>query len=102
VAGELLVATRAGETCFVQFAKPPFTLATAQREAEGWSLEIPSPGRRQSGRRPAPKEVVWFALVAALRGEPPGDGWAYEELPQGNWRLTHATSGEQVEGYLEP
>lgn len=102
VAGEVLVATRPDGACFVQFAKPPFTLATARREAGGWRLELAPPGRGTGGVGPAPGGIVWFALADAVRGQAVGSGWRFEPREDSGWCLTNTATGEGVEGFLAP
>ena len=102
VAGELLLASRTDGACFVQFAKPPFTLATARAEAGVWSVELLSARRHFRGHGPAPAHFVWFALADALRGQPAGGAWHFEAHGAGGWSLTNAVTGEALEGYFSP
>ena len=103
VAGELLLATRADGACLVQFAKPPFTLATARSEAGSWCLEVQSAGRAFGGRGTAPREFVWFALVDAVRCPPPARNWRWDQaVAADGWRLTSPATGETLEGYWSP
>lgn len=102
VAGEILLATRADRDCFVQFAKPPFTLATARAEAGLWSVESAASRRRSKGRGVVPPRVVWFALAEEVRGRPAGCGWRFEGRSGAEWRLTNAITGEGLEGFLAP
>ncbi len=102
VAGEILLATRADRDCFVQFAKPPFTLATARAEAGLWLVESAAARRRSKGRGVAPPRVVWFALAEEVRGRPAGCGWHFEARGGAGWRLTNVATGEGLEGFLGP
>lgn len=102
VAGELLLATRADGACWVQFAKPPFTLATAQVEAGGWRAEIPAARQRRAGRGQPPGTCLWFALADALDGKPVDDKWRFEARGVDGWCLTNGATGEGIEGYLIP
>jgi len=102
VAGEILLATRADRDCFVQFAKPPFTLATARAEAGLWSVESAASRRRSKGCGVAPPRVVWFALAEEIRGRPAGRGWRFEGRTGAGWRLTNVATGEGLEGFLAP
>lgn len=102
VAGELFVATRADGACWVQFAKPPFTLATAHAEAGAWAVEPAASRRRLRGRGPAPQRWVWFALAAAVRAEPAGGDWRFHRSDPAHWGLTNAVTGESLAGYLTP
>jgi hypothetical protein len=105
VAGELLLATRTDGACFVQFAKPPFTLATARSEAGVWAVELASAQRRLGGRGPAPARIVWFALVEE-RGGTDQDArptpWRFRALDGERWQLENPGTGESLEGYFAP
>jgi len=102
IAGELLVALRADGACFVQFAKPPFTLVTARAEFGAWSVHQPQRRRQAGGRGRAPDQWVWFALVESMTGTTPGSGWRWEARAAGAWRLANPATGETLEGYLTP
>lgn len=102
VAGELLVACRPDGGRYVQFAKPPFTIVTAQAQAEVWTVEMPQTRRRFDGPGRAPLQFVWFALAQAVAGEAPGVGWQFTLLGADGWRLANATTGETLEGYFAP
>ena len=102
VAGELLFATRTDGACFLHFAKPPFTLATASSDANGWSAEDPPAGRHFAGRGPPPGRFVWFALADALREQPVEGRWLFQPRGDADWCLTNAATGEGLEGYLKP
>ena len=102
VAGELLVACGPGGACFVQFAKPPFTIVTAQAKAETWTVEMPQARRRFEGRSRAPAQFVWFALAEAISGETLGAGWQFKRAEADGWRLANPATGESLEGYFTP
>ena len=102
VAGDILLATRADGACFVQFAKPPFTLATARTEAGLWSVETATARRRSSGRGMGPRRFVWFALAEEIDGRRAGCDWVFEAGKEASWRLSNASTGEALEGYLTP
>ena len=102
IAGEILLATRASGECFVQFAKPPFTLATARAEAGVWSVALASARRQFSGRDRGPVRFVWFALAEEVRGCRAGGGWSFEARNGTKWCLTNAFTGEVLEGYFGP
>ena len=121
VAGELLLATRADGACFVQFSKPPFTLATARAEAGGWAVELQSGHRAFGGQGKGPTQFIWFALVEALnvgqasrlspsstaneigdRRDACPTPWQFDALDGERWQLTNRVTGERLEGYLSP
>ncbi|MBL9127187.1 MAG: hypothetical protein JNL97_06055 [Verrucomicrobiales bacterium] len=102
VAGELLVATGPEGACWVEFSKPPFGLATARSEREGWSLVEPGARLRKRGSGAAPAGAIWFALAGATRGTAPGGGWRFETGADGGWRLWQPETGESLEGYWAP
>lgn len=102
VAGELLLASQTDGACFVQFAKPPFTLATARSEAGGWSVELLSARRHFGGHGQAPAQFVWFALANALRKQPADGAWHFAARGPEGWCLTNAVTSETLEGYFAP
>jgi hypothetical protein len=102
VAGELLAAHRGEEACFVQFSKPPFTLASAQAQAGAWAVSLPLLRRRQQGQGPPPARCVWFALIEATAGRKLSADWRFESRGAGGWLLENVRSGETLEGYFEP
>lgn len=102
VAGELLLANKSDGACFVQFAKPPFTLATARAEAGRWSVELMSARRRSGGHGSPPTQLVWFTLADAIREQPIGGDWRFEARGADGWCLTNAATGEALEGYFAP
>lgn len=102
VAGELLIATQADGSCWVQFSKPPFNLVTAQRTPERWHIDFQQGRQRQSGRSAPPPRLIWFQLARALQGESLVTPWQYMREPDNTWRLSNPTTGERLEGYLAP
>ncbi len=102
VAGELVVAIGADGACFVQFAKPPFTLVTARSQAGAWTLELPQTRRHYHGRGGLPARFVWFALADAVADRLPVGDWEFEEDGPTDWRLTNARTGETLAGYFTP
>jgi hypothetical protein len=102
LSGELLLATRDGQT-IVQFAKPPFTLVSAQAAAQGWALEMVFRRHRTGGRGTPPKNTPWFALADAITGrDDAGSDWRFTNHNDGAWRLENGRTGESLDGYLKP
>ena len=98
IAGELLLATHANGSTFVQFTKTPFPFAIAQTTSNGWQIEFPPQNRRYTGPGKPPGRIVWFQLCNALTGKPLARGWTW--LDSGtSWQLKNS-SGESLEGYL--
>jgi hypothetical protein len=102
IAGELLLAIRSGDAAFVQFTKTPFPLVTAQKAAGQWEVLFGPEGQRFSGRGTAPARLIWLHLDDALfRGAPPPRRWSLRHS-EDQWRFEHRSSGETLEGYLDP
>lgn len=101
IAGELLVATWADGSAFVQFSKPPITLVTTQRTAEHWVAHFP-PNRQVSGTGPAPERIIWLHLTEFLDRATAGPPWKWERHNAQTWRLENGRTGESLEGYLAP
>jgi len=102
VAGELLVARGPDGTCFIQFAKPPFTLVTARSQGGAWVLELHQTRRHFRGTGQPPARFVWFALAEAVAGRTPGRGWQLARPGPAAWCLANPATGEVLEGYLTP
>jgi hypothetical protein len=102
VAGELLMATRADGSCWVQFAKPPFNLATAQRSEGRWHVESQQGRQSHSGRGSPPSGVIWFQLADVLSGRTLQAPWHFNHRPGGAWLLENLESGERLEGFVSP
>jgi hypothetical protein len=101
--GELLVGVKKDGAILVEFSKPPFTVASAQAFAGGWTVERPLERRRMSGRGRPPGHNVWFALAGALGASGvDGRAWRFQPLGNGTWRLVHPVTGERLEGFLSP
>src|SRR6476620_7950159 len=71
IAGELLVATRAGGDVFVQFTKEPFPMVIARASSTRWQIESPLQNRHYAGRGRPPSRVIWLSLGGLVSGEPP-------------------------------
>jgi hypothetical protein len=99
IAGELLVATRADGSAFVQFTKTPFPFAIAQSSPAGWQIEFPPQNRRFAAPGSPPARIVWFQLAEAALGKPVGKGWTWRDSTN-NWQLKNLSSGESLDGYF--
>lgn len=100
IAGELLVATRADGSSFVQFTKTPFPMFIARTTAHRWQIEIPMQKKRYSGPGSPPKRLIWAHLPELLAGHPPPKGWSWKTLPDNGWLLENRSSGETLQGWL--
>jgi hypothetical protein len=96
--GELILATNASGDFFVQFAKPPFTLATAQVAGDRWQIEFGSGDYSRRGRGQPPTRFAWFQLPAALDGASAGRDWRFERVATNFWRMENRRTGEALEG----
>jgi hypothetical protein len=102
VAGELLLATQPDGSCWVQFAKPPFTLVTAQRTPQQWRIAFQQDRQRYGAPGSPPTRLIWFQLARAINGQPVDNSWKFVRDPDDTWRLTNPATGERLEGYLAP
>lgn len=98
IAGELLLATNSLGDFVVEFAKPPITIAQAQRSGERWSFEFPAEKKSYAGRGKGPARVIWLHLAPALTGR--DEHWQTATTANG-WRITN-NRGETLEGYFAP
>jgi hypothetical protein len=98
IAGELLLATRADGSTFVQFTKTPFPFAIAQTTSNGWQIEFPPQNKRYAAPGKPPARIVWFQLANAFTGKPIAKGWSWQKS-DATWQLKNS-SGESLEGYF--
>jgi len=98
IAGELLLATQANGSTFVQFTKTPFPFAIAQTTSNGWQIEFPPQNKRYAGPGKPPARISWFQLSNALTGKPLARGWTWRDSGT-SWQLKDS-SGESLEGYF--
>jgi hypothetical protein len=98
ITGDLILATRADGSAFVQFSKS-LPLVIAQRTPTAWQIESPVQNVRFARHGKPPSRIVWFQLINALGGKPLAKGWHWQNSDT-NWHLENASSGESLEGYL--
>ena len=99
IAGDLLVATRADGSAFVQFTKTPFPFVVARSSAGRWEVEFPTQDKRYSGRGTPPRKLIWLYLPRMLSGAAAPSGWTWH-LSANEWHLQNLKSGETLEGYF--
>jgi hypothetical protein len=102
IAGELLLATNSNGRTVVQFTKTPFPFVIAQTTPQSWQLEIPAQNKKYSRPGKPPARVGWFHLPSALQGVAPPKPWVFQPSENENWRLENKSTGEMIEGFLEP
>ncbi|MEI7729403.1 MAG: hypothetical protein WCO56_07510 [Verrucomicrobiota bacterium] len=102
LAGEVLLATNAEGTAYVEFSKPMMTMMSAFREGEGWHVEFPPNRQSWSGRGTPPVRLLWLHLPAALASRPLPAPLRFAAGTNGTWRLENPAIGELIEGYLLP
>ena len=98
IAGELLVATNRAGDFVVEFAKPPITMAHAQRSGDRWTVEFPAQKKTYAGRGSGPARVIWLHLPRALVNR--DTKWTMTTNSNG-FRISN-TRGETLEGFLAP
>lgn len=98
LAGELVLATRTNGDFFVQLAKTPFSLATAQVLNDRWQIEFGNSERRWGGRGEPPSRFVWFQLPRALASKSLDKHWRFTQPAPNSWRLENSRTGETLEG----
>jgi hypothetical protein len=102
VAGELLLATQSDGSSWVQFAKPPFSLFTAQRTPTQWNISFQQAHQRYGAPGTPPSKLIWFQLPNALAGETLDFPWNFQRNADDTWLLQNPKTGERLEGYLAP
>jgi hypothetical protein len=102
ITGELLVAIHSDGRQFVEFAKPPVPIVTAQTLRDTWQVHFGPRNKTYSGRGTPSARIVWLQLPECLAGKPALDSWEWHPLENGAWRLENKSTGESLEGYLKP
>ena len=97
-----MVATNTDGRTVLQFTKTPFPFVIAQTTPQSWQLEVPAQNKKYSGPGKAPARVGWFHLPPALQGVAPPKPWIFRQPENENWHLENRSSGEMIEGYLNP
>lgn len=98
IAGELLVATNSTGDFVVEFAKPPITIAHAQRSGPRWSVQFPAQQKSFGGQGRAPARIIWLHLPPALASR--DNQWQVTTNSNG-WLMSNRR-GETLEGFLAP
>ncbi|HUS35118.1 MAG TPA: hypothetical protein VM680_07165 [Verrucomicrobiae bacterium] len=98
IAGELLLATNSVGDFVIEFAKPPITIAHAQRSGDRWSFQFPAQKKSYSGPGKGPSRVIWLRVAPALLGH--DKNWQATTTTNG-WRIAN-NRGESLEGYFAP
>jgi len=102
IAGELIVATNPDGRSFLQFTKTPLPFVVAQSTANSWQIEFVPENKTYSGRGNPPKRLIWLYLPRCLAGALPPKPWSWQRLENDGWRLESQTTGESLEGFLNP
>ena len=100
--GDLLLATNANGSFFVQFSKMPFPVVTAQISGDQWQIEFGADKYSWHGHGAPPQRFGWFQLPRALAGESLARNWHFETVTTNSWRLENPRTGEILEGEFFP
>jgi hypothetical protein len=100
IAGELLIAY-SNDGSFVQFTKNPFPMVLAQTRSNRWELQFPLEQKRITHGGGPPRRILWFQLPRLLLENKPVKGWTLEQSAE-HWRVANETTGESLEGILNP
>jgi len=101
ITGELLCAIHENGDSVVQFAKPPFTIATARTFGDLWQIEFSAGERTWRGCSIPPTRFVWFQLPQFARKNALTAPWC-ASLSNGLWKLENQRTGEWLEGRFFP
>lgn len=97
IAGDILLARHHDGDVYVNFAKSPVGIFTAQTHQGHWQLDLVQRDASHAGRGRPPKRFVWFQLPAVVAGSqallPP---WNVEKKASSEWMIENAKSGETI------
>ena len=102
IAGEILVASHPDGRAWIQFVKTPLPLIAAQITSRKWQIEFIPEKRIVTGGDQPPSCFIWLHLLRVLQGVPPPEPLQFHKQGDGSWRLQNKTSGEVLNGYLNP
>ena len=102
IAGDLLLAREGNERTFLQFTKMPFPFVTARVEHDAWMIEFPLQKESYGGHGQPPSQIGWFQLTRCLDGGTASKNWIWTNSKNNRWRLENESTGELIEGYLNP
>ena len=102
IAGDLTVARHPDGRTVAQFTKTPFPFVIAQTSSNGWQIEFVAFNRTLRAPGTPPGRIGWLHLVHYLDGSPTPKPWMFRRPDHGQFRLENASSGESLEGYLNP
>ena len=100
--GDLLLATNANGSSFIQFSKMPFPLVMAESNGGHWQIEFGANQYAWHGQGAPPRRFAWFQLPRALLGGALDAPWRYTPGTNSLWRLENPDTGEFVEGTFSP
>jgi hypothetical protein len=102
IAGDLLLATHPDGRSFVQFTKTPLPFVVAQTTSNSWQIQFVPVNKIYSAHGRPPAQLAWLHLAQCLDGAPPPKKWKWERLDNGGFRFQNPSTGESLEGYLNP
>jgi hypothetical protein len=100
IAGELIVATRADNSSFLQFTKTPLPFVVAQTTSNAWQIQFVPENRTFSGPGTPPRRLLWLHLGRCLEGKCDEKHFTFRALPTGNRLLEDRGTGESIEFFL--
>ena len=101
IAGEVILARRAGDEIFVSFSKPPLPIFTARTLAGQWRIDMLEGGQSHSGRGEPPQRFVWLDLPGLLEGGIPRGNWTIVESAAEEWSIRNPETGEAIRLVLD-
>ncbi|HZQ48011.1 MAG TPA: hypothetical protein VFC07_13415 [Verrucomicrobiae bacterium] len=102
IAGDLIVAANPDGRSVLQFTKTPLPFVVAQTTTNTWQIQFVPRHKTYSGRGTPPTKIIWLYLPRCLAGSPPPKSWSWQRVENDGWRLENRTTGELLEGFLNP
>jgi hypothetical protein len=102
VVGEILLALHDTGDTYINLAKPPLDIFTAQTHHRSWSVHLIENDKAYRGRGTPPKQFIWFYLPALLADRGSLDArWQVEKLDEQHWTFTDRTNSESIRLVLD-
>ncbi len=102
VVGEVLLALHDSGDTYINLAKPPLEIFSAQTHDRAWSVHLIENDKTHRGRGKPPRQFIWFYLPSVLAGRTELDlPWQVDQLDDRIWTFTNTTGTEEIRLVLD-
>lgn len=87
---------------WLEVSKAGLPFMTVRADSLSWEIRTSMRKQRFAGRGAPTHRSGWLQLSTCLAGQRPARQWAWVRRADGGWRLSNASTGEQIEGVTTP